>query len=150
MKDWCARFLATLELWRDTQRLGKTAMKEFSSALEMYAAAKNSWKHKRETLIQFGVDTSFLEVRLLETQEQAGELLRAEKDLCRLREFLKVFQACCDDMDQLQSCLAQVPGAQSVSAKVSECIQMYRTECEVKHSELIKPFRLSPVANLYS
>ena len=138
-RDICHRFLSALELWRDTQRAGNSAFSVLSSALEEFAAAKN-WQSREKALLDYGVDTSFMDVRQLEAEEQAGALLRAETALCSLYEALQGLQTCYQNMEQMYlnftrvsdtDCDIRLSSAELVKEKLSICIDMYHTELQV-------------------
>ena len=138
-RDLCKDFLATLELWRDTQRTGVSAFSVLASALEEFAAAKN-WEHRKKALSDYGVDTSFIDVRQLEAEEQAGALLRAETALCSLHDALQGLQGCYQSMEQIHAKFTRVSdidkdirlsSAKLIEEKLSICIEMYRTEWQV-------------------
>jgi hypothetical protein len=137
MKEILIQFLSVLELWRDTQRQGKKALEHFSTALESYAYAKENWRHKEEGLSEYGVDTAFLDVNSFQAQDQASELLRAEQELCILRESMKKFQTCCEDMDKLWGRLQKAPHTFKFVDRLPACIEMYRIECEVFDSPIL-------------
>jgi hypothetical protein len=138
-RDICNRFLSALELWRDTQRTGVSAFNVLASALEEFAAAKN-WQRREKALSDYGVDTSFMDVRQWEAEEQAGALLRAETALCNLHEALQGLQTCYHSMEQMHlnftrvseaDCDICLSEAELIKERLSVCLGMYRTELEV-------------------
>ncbi len=138
-RELCSRFLSSLELWRDTQRIGVSAFSVLASALEECAAAKN-WGNRKKALSDYGVDTSFIDAPQLEAEEQAGALLRAETALCSLHDALRGLQGCYQSMEQMHMNFFRVSEMDSdiplssvelIKEKLSICIDMYRTEWQV-------------------
>ena len=122
------KFLGVMELWRDTQRESKTAFLELVAGLDLYSSSR---RNLDERLLEYGVETSFMDSRRRQTQEKAAGLLRAESELCRLNDALKVLQHCCEAMEGLRSLIAELQDSESLYRRVSECTSMYRTEFQV-------------------